>query len=371
MCFVTFLIKEKFLCVFNLLKRLFLSSILIFSFLPVISIWDYQNWLILYLPFDDNTNDYSTYMNHGSGFNINPTTGKVWWAYTFDGINSYVSIPNNTHLNPTTGITLSAWVRWNINPTLGNTWSAIINKNADNQYRLQHNMWNTSFEFALRNPTNRTNDSTIQPISGTWYHVVGTYDTQNMYIYVNWVLEESLPTLWIINTWTVGINIGRRTSADHHFNGEIDEVAIWNRALSSGEITVLYNSWNGISLSDITPPFLIEINTVTTPTNNTTPSYTFSTNEAGSINYWWSCSSSTTNAIIWNNTITFNALAELTYNDCTITVIDSVGNVSNTLSINEFVVDTTPPVITRLGDPVVTLEVGTPYVDAWASAYYC
>ena len=69
-----------------------------------------------------------------------------------------------------------------------------------------------------------------------------------------------------------------------------------------------------------------EVTAVTTPTIDTTPNYTFSSTKAGTITYGGSCSSSTTIAIPGNNTITFNALADGTYNNCTITVTDNSGN---------------------------------------------
>jgi hypothetical protein len=70
--------------------------------------------------------------------------------------------------------------------------------------------------------------------------------------------------------------------------------------------------------------------------NDTTPSYTFSSNEAGTISYGGSCSSSTTSATTDNNTITFNTLSAGTYSNCTINVTDAVGNISDTLTINSF-----------------------------------
>ncbi|MDP3043456.1 MAG: Ig-like domain-containing protein [bacterium] len=85
-----------------------------------------------------------------------------------------------------------------------------------------------------------------------------------------------------------------------------------------------------------------------TPTNDSTPNYTFSSTEAGAITYGESCSSATTVAIAGNNTITFNALADGTYNNCAITVTDSAGNASVALPVSEFTVDTTPPVIVNL-----------------------
>ena len=75
-----------------------------------------------------------------------------------------------------------------------------------------------------------------------------------------------------------------------------------------------------------TAPIIAEVTAVATPTNDSTPDYTFSSTEAGTITYGGSCSSSTTIAIAGNNTITLNTLSDGTYSDCTITVTDNAEN---------------------------------------------
>ena len=90
-----------------------------------------------------------------------------------------------------------------------------------------------------------------------------------------------------------------------------------------------------------TAPVIAEVTAVTTPTNDTTPDYTFSSDKAGTITYGGSCSSSTTSATTGNNTITLVSLSEGTYSNCTITVTDSAGNLSNTLTLTSFIVDST------------------------------
>ena len=90
--------------------------------------------------------------------------------------------------------------------------------------------------------------------------------------------------------------------------------------------------------SDSTAPVIAEVTAVTTPTTDTTPDYTFSSDEAGTITYGGSCSSSTTSATTDNNTITFSTLDNGTYSNCTIKVTDSAENVSNTLAITDFTV---------------------------------
>lgn len=96
---------------------------------------------------------------------------------------------------------------------------------------------------------------------------------------------------------------------------------------------------------DSTAPTLSQVTAVPTPTNDQTPSYTFNTTEAGTITVGGSCSSGTTSATSGNNTITFSALADGTYSNCTIRVTDSSDNISSVLAVNTFVVDTTAPTV--------------------------
>ena len=97
-----------------------------------------------------------------------------------------------------------------------------------------------------------------------------------------------------------------------------------------------------------TAPVIVEVTFVTTPNNDSTPNYTFSSSEAGTITYGGSCSSGITSAISGNNTITLVSLNDGTYSDCTITVTDSAGNVSNSLTITPFTVDTTAPTVAQV-----------------------
>ncbi len=96
--------------------------------------------------------------------------------------------------------------------------------------------------------------------------------------------------------------------------------------------------------TDTTPPVIAEVTPITTPTTDTTPDYTFSSSEAGTMTYGGSCAtagSAKTNVIVGHNLIIFNTLSSGTYSDCTITVTDSAGNVSNTLSVTPFTVNST------------------------------
>ena len=106
-----------------------------------------------------------------------------------------------------------------------------------------------------------------------------------------------------------------------------------------------------------TAPIIAEVTAVTTPTNDSTPNYTFSSTEAGTITYGGSCSSSTTTAIAGNNTITLNTLSDGTYSNCTITVTDSAGNVSSSFTITTFTV-VIPPTLSEV-TAVITPTIDT------------
>jgi hypothetical protein len=103
-------------------------------------------------------------------------------------------------------------------------------------------------------------------------------------------------------------------------------------------------SANDFNIDD-TNPVIAEVTPVPSPTNDTTPNYTFSSTEAGTISYGGDCSSATTVASSGNNTITFNALAPGAHTNCTVTVTDSSGNASNILDVNDFTIDTTAPTV--------------------------
>lgn len=94
-------------------------------------------------------------------------------------------------------------------------------------------------------------------------------------------------------------------------------------------------------ISTPVPPTLTEVTPVTTPTFDTTPTYVFHSTEAGDITYSGGCTSSTTTAVVGNNTITFDSLAVGTY-DCTITVTD-IDTEFRDLPVTQFVISPVVP----------------------------
>ena len=90
--------------------------------------------------------------------------------------------------------------------------------------------------------------------------------------------------------------------------------------------------------TDTTAPILTEVTAVDNETNDTTPSYIFSSTEDGTITYGGSCTSSTTSASSGNNSITFSTLSDGTYDNCTVMVTDNASNSSIPLEITTFII---------------------------------
>ena len=145
-------------------------------------------------------------------------------------------------------------------------------------------------------------------------------------------------------TITYGGSCSSSTTSVTTGSNTITLVSLSEGTYSDCTITVTDTSSNSVTLNissfviDTTAPTIAEVTVVTTPNTGTTPNYTFSSDEAGTITYGGSCSSSTTSAISGNNTITLVSLSLGTYSDCTITVTDTAGNVSSTLTFTSFTV---------------------------------
>jgi hypothetical protein len=99
-----------------------------------------------------------------------------------------------------------------------------------------------------------------------------------------------------------------------------------------------------ISATAVSGPITIyQATPIPTPAINQNPSYGFVSTEAGTIRYAGDCSSQTTSATAGLNTVVFNTLANGTHNNCTITVTDVSGNVSNQLVVSPFTIGVTAP----------------------------
>ena len=210
--------------------------------------------LVGYWKFDDGTGtkatDFSGNGNHGTlstAGSLLPTwtSGKRGKALNFDGDEAYVRVPHNSSLNPTSGITVAAWIR-------ADAWSGgprILQKgNSNNQYRLS--VESGVFRWYLTGVTEL--DATV-PSTGVWHHVVGAYNGSANVVYVDGVAIAQEGASGAVPTTADDLYIGGVTACiqpDDCFDGIIDEVRIYNRALSASEVAEHYRA--GASL--LKPP---------------------------------------------------------------------------------------------------------------------
>ncbi|MBI3231684.1 MAG: fibronectin type III domain-containing protein [Candidatus Doudnabacteria bacterium] len=178
------------------------------------------------------------------------TTGKVNGGLSFDGVDDYVLIPNSPSLSPTTAITLTAWV--NISNT--NTTKMIVAKydSTGASYFLRVGGSRVRFNVNAGGTLSGPPDSATLLSPNTWYHIVGTYDGTQAKLYINGLLNTSIAKSGAINVTSLPVNIGRHGSNLMFMQGLIDEVRVYDRALSQSEVTALYN-FSGTP-SDTQPP---------------------------------------------------------------------------------------------------------------------
>ncbi len=185
-------------------------------------------------------------------------TGKIGQALNFDGVNDYVNCIGGGSLNLVDGdFSVSAWV--NAKDFILDLYGRILYKGETSAkgYTLMAGDTAATHDFFLfgtrdAGGTYHSKYSSPNKLTGTWYHVVGVQSSGVLSIYVNGVSESGsdLGATPTINTAT-GLQIGQRGDNLRWFNGLIDEVRIYNRALGAGEISNLYNS--GIAKFNVSP----------------------------------------------------------------------------------------------------------------------
>jgi len=169
------------------------------------------------------------------------TTGKIGQALQFDGTDDYVDCGTGSSLDITDAITLEAWVKAEAFVSD----AGIIGKNyGDSVY--PYFLWVMSDGKVRLNSygvdaEHRWLILSSQPITtGSWYHIVGTFNTANANLYINGEAETPVGVGYPLPTNTKDVWIGKYVYLDS-FNGVIDEVRIYNRALSAAEIRYHYN----------------------------------------------------------------------------------------------------------------------------------
>ena len=179
--------------------------------------------------------------------------GKIGRGLSFDGVNDWVTVNDITAspLDLATGMTVEAWV----NPAAMSGWETVVMKERGGagtgllSYALYaHDGAPQGGGFAgpagyLRpNPANSTTDQGVRQASHTaiplnaWTHIATTYDGANQRFYINGALVATKAQTGSIAVGNQPLRIGGNNVSGEFFRGVIDEVRIYNRALSLAEI---------------------------------------------------------------------------------------------------------------------------------------
>jgi len=179
------------------------------------------------------------------------TTGKFGNALSFNGTNASVTVPDSNSLDLTTGMTLEGWVR----PTVSNDWQTLIVKERPSE--LVYGLYSSTdanrpqSQVTIGGSARLLNGTATVP-AGAWTHVAATYDGTTQRLYVNGTQVSTLAASGTIQTSTSPMRIGGNTVWAEWFNGLIDEVRVYNRALSATEIQA--DMTTAISNPDTVPP---------------------------------------------------------------------------------------------------------------------
>ena len=212
--------------------------------------------LVVYWKFDEISGstaiDSSGWINPGVLSTSPPTwtSGQVINALQFNGTNNYVETPTGVNVNglPTSTITVAAWINISNLGSL-NTYNGIINNGwtgSPGRWYLFTN-WLGDLYFGIRDSTGAVKqDGNPGDRLGinTWYHAVGVFDGEKVKVYLNGEpgSGNTVPALNRPSLYTGGlIDVGGK-AATNQMDGKIDDVRIYNRALSDSEIRTLYNA---------------------------------------------------------------------------------------------------------------------------------
>ena len=194
--------------------------------------------------------------NNGTLVNGPTYNSSFGGSFAFDGTNDYASFSSASELQFLNRLpyTLEVWMYPTSNPGAG-TWTGIFNReNSSVGSRDGYNIYlNGSTNQTLYLATERFCTGTATGVGYTynesvllniWHHVVATYDGTTLRLYRNGEQVNSGNTTGNITNTSKTLEIGRRGSGSY-FNGRLNGQKIYNKALTSTEVTKNFNALRG------------------------------------------------------------------------------------------------------------------------------
>ena len=202
------------------------------------------NGLVAAFSFDDGTgstvNDASGSGNNGTAANTTWVTGHTGKALSFNGSSSRVTVPDAASLDLTTAMTLEAWVRRSGTIT---HWRDLIFKGDDNYYlSASSDPNNRPVGGGIIGGTYGEAYGTATLANNTWTYLALTYDGAAVRLYVNGSQVRSTAKTGTIATSTNPLTLGSDPIYGQYFSGQIDDVRVYNTALSAAQVQTDMNT---------------------------------------------------------------------------------------------------------------------------------
>jgi hypothetical protein len=212
------------------------------------------NGLVAYYPFNGNADDESGNGNHGTVNGATLTTDRfniANKAYAFNGTSSTkIAVSDNPSLSFNTQFTLSAWVNISGPWVYSHKWILCKESSPTSGFALGYDqndyfgIGNYTIDFILWTSSGLNyihKILTLSEITG-WENIVSVTDGTTLKLYLNGdeIMTTTLPSGYkpSSNPLLIGSTSQR---SDQNFNGSIDDIRIYNRALSSAEINAIYH----------------------------------------------------------------------------------------------------------------------------------
>lgn len=191
--------------------------------------------VVLYKLDGDATDESGNY--NGTASNVTYGTGVFGQAGVFNGSSSSVSLPssiNTSYINPSGQFSFSAWAKFNVSTGA----PRIVCFNITNNIELYYTGSTSKISWVVYNAgyDGITSSTTIS--TGTWCNIIITYDNGINKMYINGVYQGTF-TKTIVQPSTA-IDLGKRSNNTEYLNGSIDQVRIFNTALTPLEVSSLY-----------------------------------------------------------------------------------------------------------------------------------
>jgi hypothetical protein len=171
-----------------------------------------------------------------NGSATTPVVGKYGNAASLNGSTQYINLGNPTILQAFSALTISAWI--NATALATNDYNMIFYKDSSSYYL---SMYNKKLRFRSDNLSTTIISGATTLSTATWYHVAVTYDGAKVTLYLNGMIDGSAAATGAITDNGINASIGAFSTNSLFFNGKIDDVRVFNRALSQTEIFQLSN----------------------------------------------------------------------------------------------------------------------------------